>query len=149
MAVVFLDTSALVRRYDPTEPGAAQVRALCLPGQGHTLMVSRFASIEVASAFSRKVREGGLRPDERVEIWHLFAAHWRDHYQVVALLDEVYVQAENLVTQHPLRAIDALQLASALLIVRRLPRQGLQFWTADRQQAAAARGEGLSTQLVS
>jgi hypothetical protein len=41
MAAIFLDTSALVRRYDRSEPGAGRVRAICAPAQGHTLLLAR------------------------------------------------------------------------------------------------------------
>jgi Lipase maturation factor len=60
MAAIFLDTSALLRRYDRSEPGASRVRAICAPARGHTLLLARVASVEVASALTRKSRAGAL-----------------------------------------------------------------------------------------
>ena len=53
-----------------------------------------------------------------------------------------------LVTGHPLRAADAIQIASALLVAMRMPAAQLHFWTADRRQAAAAQAEGLDVELL-
>ena len=83
MAVIFLDTSALVRRYDRMEPGSSRVRAICAPAQENTLLLARIASVEVASAFARKVRDRTIRAADRTRLWRLFRAHWRDQYRVV------------------------------------------------------------------
>ena len=67
-------------------------------------------------------------------------------YRLVDADDDAYLQAQQLVLRHPLRSLDALQLASALAGVTR--GLDLQFWTADRQQATAAEAEGLDVELV-
>ncbi len=148
MAALFLDTSALVRRYDRAEPGAARVRAACAQARGNTLVLARLATVEMASALARKTRDGTLNLTERTRLWRLFLAHRRDQYQVVALTDEVYARAEQLLFRHPLRAFDATHLSCALVIAARLPLLGLEFWTADRRQAQAAGVEGLAVELV-
>jgi predicted nucleic acid-binding protein len=77
MATFFLDTSALVRRYDSTEPGSQRIRALCTPSAGNTLVVARLASVQVASALGRKTRDGTLNLSARQRLWQLFQGHWR------------------------------------------------------------------------
>jgi len=149
MAAIFLDTSALVRRYDRSEPGASRVREICVPVQGHTLLLARVASVEVASALARKSRDRTMRLRERTRLWRLFRAHWRDQYQVVAMTDDAYAHAERLLFRGPLRALDAIHVGCALVVAARLPQIGVEFWTADKQQAQAARTEGLTVELVS
>ncbi len=51
MAAIFIDTSALARRYDQSEPGASRIRAICAPAQRHTLLVARIASVEADQQF--------------------------------------------------------------------------------------------------
>jgi uncharacterized protein len=149
MAAIFLDTSALVRRYDRSEPGASRVRAICAPGRGHTLLLARVASVEVASALARKVRDGTMPASERDRFWHLFRAHWRDQYQMVAVTEDAYSHAERVLFRSPLRALDAIHVGCALVVAAQLPQIGLEFWTADKQQAQAARNETLTVELVS
>lgn len=50
MTAIFLDASALVRRYDRSEPGAGPVRAACAPARQNDLLAARVVSGEVASA---------------------------------------------------------------------------------------------------
>jgi uncharacterized protein len=149
MAAIFLDTSALVRRYDRSEPRASRVREICAPARGHTLLLARVASVEVASAFARKARDGTLRVADRNRLWRLFRVHWRDQYQVVAMTDDAYAHAERLLFRGPLRALDAIHIGCALVVAARLQQIGVEFWTADKQQAQAARTAGLTVELVS
>ena len=148
MAAIFLDTSALVRRYDRSEPGSSRVRSICSPGRGNTLRLARIASVEVASALARKLREGAINSAEQSRLWRLFRTHWRDQYQVAAMTDAAYAQAERLLFHHELRAFDAIHIGCALVVAARLPQIGLEFWTADRQQARAATADGLTVQVV-
>jgi predicted nucleic acid-binding protein len=148
MAIVFLDTSALVRRYYPSEPGANRVRSLCAPSRGHSILLARLAAIEFAAALSRRVREGSLPVRERSRHWKAFQIHLRDQYRVMQATEEVFTATQRLVFAYPLRTLDALQLASALVAATRIRRGRVAFWTADEQQASAAGREGLAVELV-
>jgi len=148
MAAIFFDASALVRRYDRTEPGASFVHAACAPSRGHTLMVARIVTVEVTSAFGRKAREGHVNPGQRDRLWRAFNGHLQYQYRVIDVTDEIYSVAERLVFAHPLRASDAVHLGCALASAREVPESTLQFWTAERRQADAAAAEGLTVQLV-
>lgn len=148
MAIAFLDTSALVRRYVRAEPGADRVRRLCAPAEGNTILVARLTSVEVASALARKLREREIRRSQRDSLWRLFEAHWRDQYHPVAATDDVYAVAEGLLFDYALRAYDALQLASALAAREHLPDTPVEFWTADGQQASAARAQTLTVKQL-
>ena len=148
MAVLFFDTSALVKRYDLQESGAERVRALCRQASGHTLVISRITSVEVASALNRKLREGRLTAARRDGLWRLFRVHCRDQYRVVAVDDDILRAAERLLFAHPIRAYDAVQLASALRVATLLEDlvSDVGFCTGDRTQAAAAQRERLAVE---
>ncbi|HEV2122844.1 MAG TPA: type II toxin-antitoxin system VapC family toxin [Chloroflexota bacterium] len=149
MVAAFLDTSCCVRRYVRSEPGAARVRSVCrLPGQ-NAILLAGVTLIEVASALARKTREGAIQTTERDHLWRLFERHWRTQYQIIKMNSTVYTKAQQLMFRHPLRAYDALQLASALTAQAALQHTALQFWTADRRQASAAEAEGLTVEFLS
>lgn len=148
MPAVFFDASALVRRYDRSEPGADRVRRLCRPANQQTLLISRLTRAEIASALGRKHREGRLSREAMARLWRVFRRHRRDEYHSLALDEETWQLAESLLFPHALRASDAVQLASALCAERFLRSIGLTFCTADRAQAQAARAEGLSVDLI-
>jgi predicted nucleic acid-binding protein len=148
--VLFLDSSALVRRYDTTEPGSERVTELCTPISENALLIAVLASVEIASALNRKVREGRLAPVERDLLWEQFRVHLRDEYEPVVLEAEILQEAERLTFQYPLRAYDAIQLASAHNAFTTLAGRAdsLTFCTSDRAQARAAAAEGLQVELI-
>jgi predicted nucleic acid-binding protein len=150
MAIVFFDTSALARRYTRVEPGAARVRSLCSLRQRHTLLMAYIGRTEMASALNRKWRRGEINVTERNRAWRLFGRHERGRYHLIALDEGVYRAAERLLFSHSLRALDALQLASALRAAAmfRAASDGFRFCTADARQADAARAEGLTVEFI-
>jgi hypothetical protein len=104
MVVAFLDTSALVRRYDRLEPGAARVQALCLPSRRNTLLVARITAVELAAALARRERDESVSSREAGRLWQLFLGHWRSQYRVLFATETVYAEAERLLFRYPLRA---------------------------------------------
>ena len=148
MTTIYLDSSALMRRYDPREAGADSVRAICQPRNGHDLVLVRITTVEIASAIGRKYREGQLDARARSQIWRAFISHIRDQYQVVDLNDIIYARAEEIVCTHAVRAADAVHLACALQTAASVTTPDFQFWTADRRQARAVSAEGLAVRLV-
>jgi uncharacterized protein len=148
VAILFLDTSALVRRYDISEPGASTVEVVCAPSSGNVILLAQLTSVEMASAFSRKTRDGSLSAQTVEHLWALFKIDWQRQYQIVTLTDAIYALAERLIFGHPLRSFDAVQVASARIAAESLPQPDLEFWTADRRQAQVGAAEGLSVQLV-
>ena len=149
MAAIFLDSSALLRRYEATEPDSHRVRAICEPAAKHTLFVSQITSVEMASALQRRGRERSLPLSEVRRIWRIYVGDRRAQYRVVLFTDAIVTRAEELVFAYPLAASDALQLACALAASERLgARARLHFWTGDAQQARAARREGLAVEQL-
>lgn len=122
------------------EPGAQRVRGLLTGGIAAT---SRLSEVEVASALSRRCREGAFRPAERDRA---LAALHRDFATlfVVELGPEVVVRAVALLARLALRAADGIQLASCLELREQLGAPCL-FVCGDARLIAAARQEGLAT----
>jgi len=99
---------------------------------------------------ARRVRSGELTTDHARSGMSTFFAHARRGYHVTAVDGSVQGEAERIIFAHPLRAADALHVAGALAVDRNLRPDGesIEFVTADRRQAEAARAEGLDVRLV-
>jgi predicted nucleic acid-binding protein len=137
----YFDASALVKRY-VAEPGSERVRSLLIDG---IVATSRFSEVEVASALTRRCREGSFSADERDRA---LGALRRDISTlfVVELSSEVVARGVALLTRTSLRAADAVQLASCIELRNRL-QVACFFVCADALLSAAARKEGLLTAL--
>ena len=135
--IVFADSSALVKRY-ADEPGADEVRAMPF------LVVSALARVEVPAALWRKVRMGQLSAPDAAVLSSAFRFDCDDPsvMVVVAPTAGVLEHAARLVAVHPLRAYDAVQLASALA-VRAADSEVAGFACFDAGLRAAAAAEGL------
>lgn len=96
--------------------------------------------VECVSALTRREREGTLTAEmmnSALEALDELAAGW----SIVAPLDLIAQTARRLLRVHPLRAADALQLASALSACASRP-QTVPFVCLDEQLRAAAQREG-------
>jgi predicted nucleic acid-binding protein len=147
VSIYFLDSSALVKRY-VTETGSSWIRALTDPDAHNPLIIARITWVEVLSALARRQREGSLASDGVVQAIHTFRYDLNTQYQVSELDPAVAEAAGELVIRHPLRAYDAVQLASALRVQSDLSRTespALTFLTADDRLIAIAQTEGLLT----
>ena len=98
--------------------------------------------IECLSAFARVRREGGLSHSDEDEIRHMISL-LQNTWTEIEPTEKVRETAERLLLAHPLRAADALQLASALVWAGRNPK-GQHFVCLDNRLRAAARSEGFS-----
>jgi predicted nucleic acid-binding protein len=145
VAVYYLDTSALVKRY-AVETGTAWVVFLTSPTAGHEIATVRVSGPELIAAVARKVRSGQLAPADAERARAAFRADWQAQYLIVEVTAAVAERAMDLAWRHGLRGYDALHLAAALELqdVRRsLGLPALTFVSADRDQLQAASAEGL------
>jgi uncharacterized protein len=141
---VFADSSALVKLYVP-EAGHEAVREIVEP-----IVISALARVEVPAAFWRKHRLGEISAADASLLCAEFAADAAGadlpapRFVVVGTGDEVLREAIDAVARHPLRAYDAVQLASALVVRRVLDGlDGFVAFDADLRSAAAAEGLAL------
>jgi hypothetical protein len=139
----FLDASALVKRY-VQEPGTDDIRRLSR--RRSRLAASALSFVEIPSALSRRARAGDLPLDAAREHSARVA---RDLGEMHVILPRTPVLdiASDLVWRHPLRAYDALQLASAVWLARET-QLALTFVCADRKLADAATAQGLRAMHV-
>ena len=147
MSVYFLDSSALVKRY-VTETGSAWVRSLAVPEARNSLIIARITWVEVLSALAHRQREGSLTPNDVAWAIQTFRYDLDMQYQVVELDPALAQAAGTLVTRHPLRAYDAVQLASALRVqsgLGQVQAPTFTFLAADDQLIVIAQANGLLT----
>jgi predicted nucleic acid-binding protein len=145
MADFYADTSVLVKRHI-REIGSDWVVELTELTSQVGISTSHLARIEVVSALNRRVRERQLTTDAYITAINDFETMCRDRYTIVRFDDSVIIRARTLLESHPLRAYDALHLASALLANAALLTAGfpaLIFLAADVRLLDATRAEGL------
>jgi uncharacterized protein len=140
---VYADSSALVKLY-VAEDRHEVVREIIEP-----IVISVLAEVEVPAAIWRKHRLGEIGAADAGLLCAEFAADVAGvdlpapRFAVVGAGDEVVIGATEAVARHPLRAYDAVQLASALVVRRAL--DGLDGFVAfDVALRSAAAVEGLA-----
>lgn len=130
----FFDTSALVKHY-VKEAGTAVVRKAVRAGRP---AVARVTHAELGSTFARLSREGLIDAAVRDALLDRIDEDF-GVFEVVEWRPVVALGVRALVCRHPLRALDAIQLASSLALGPRRVR----FWCADERLASAAAVEGI------
>jgi predicted nucleic acid-binding protein len=148
LTAYFMDSSALVKRY-VSETGTDWIHELAAPQSQNRLIIARIAWVEVCSALARRQREGALSPEHVALTVDNLHYDLDTQYQIVELDRAVMELAGQLVARHPLRAYDAVQLASALCILPAFAHAqstSLVFVAADDYLLAAAQAEGLRTE---
>src|SRR5438876_6966579 len=109
MAVRYLDTSALVKRY-VAEPGSTWMRRLTRPSTGHELLTVRLTGPEMISALMRKVSTGQASLAEVMRAITRFRRDWHDRLQVLGIPESLAELSMDLAQQHRLRGCDAVHL---------------------------------------
>ncbi|HLC25595.1 MAG TPA: type II toxin-antitoxin system VapC family toxin [bacterium] len=140
--ILYLDTSFLVKLY-VQEPGSNTVRGAVQSASA--VATCRIAYAEARSAFARKRREGGFTSAEYEQVRDDFERDW-DKYLIIEVSEEIVRLAGELVDKHPLRGFDAIHLAAALTLKKKM-RTPLIFGCADTVLERAARVERLKTSL--
>lgn len=146
MSHYFLDSSALIKRY-LSEPGTNWILALTAPAAGNTILMAEIGSVEVVSGAARQQRLGRHNLKMVRDVRNLIDYDALHEYEVVRFTPEILARAEDLLLIHPLRAYDAVQLASALVSNTDLQANGLTpltFVAADTRLLAAASAEKLT-----
>ena len=148
MSIAYLDTSALVKQY-VIEPGSNWVKALLVLDLTPTVFTSHLTVVEATCAFARRRREGSLLSQQHAQILRAFEYDIQNRFNILDVGPAVIRTAQQLANQHPLRAYDAVQLATAWLANENLVRseqRPLTFVCADNHLLAIAQAEGLLTE---
>lgn len=144
--IYFLDTSALAKRY-LTEKGSDTMRRL-LSHKDDAFYQGFLTPLEIASALYRRVRAQEISRADLSVLLRAYVAHSHQDYILIPYSDALVDRASALVAHHVLRALDAIQLATALelkdsLLAEALP---LTFLSADDKLLDAVRRELLQAE---
>jgi predicted nucleic acid-binding protein len=147
MGSLYLDSSAVVKHYI-REKGSAWVREL-IDAQENEVTISQLTVVEVAAAVEKRRRMKEISQYHCVRTLVRLAIDYRQRYTIVRVSDPIVELAVDLTSRHPLRAYDAVQLATALrlnqiMLENRLP--SLTFVSADGLLCDAAKAEGMSAE---
>jgi predicted nucleic acid-binding protein len=154
MPSLYLDASALVKYYI-AERGSAWVRrqlfSMWRPGDvlQQIAATTLLSNVEVVCALRRAHRSGRIGAAGLGSAEHRFLVDMRERYQILDADLDTVLRAVKLAERHPLRAYDAMHLATALMAAETLVRQGLPpctFVSSYDRLLAAARAEGLRTE---
>ncbi len=143
----YLDTSALVKRY-VTEPGSTWTQHL-LENRDLLLSTSEIALVEVSTALSIQVRTGRLSHRLGRLAYAVFQEHVVNNEYNMIPADRVIIdKAAALGRKHPLKAYDAIHVATALHLrdLLKIRDRSLVFVCADSQALRAATAESLLTE---
>ena len=139
----YFDASALVKRY-VEEAGRREVLRLL---RRYDAVTSAILPVELRSALRRRVAEGSLDEARVQEILQRLATD-RAFWALVEVRSDVLAAAETFVATHPLRALDAIHVASAQLFAGRMRASELLFVSADARQTTAAAAVGMATRHI-
>ncbi|MBC8447588.1 MAG: type II toxin-antitoxin system VapC family toxin [Chloroflexi bacterium] len=150
MAPYYFDSSGIVKYYI-LEKGSSWVSQLVsaqtTAGEwANEIVIARIGIVEVGAAIAKRQRMGEISQRLQEKTLAQFSKELRQRYTVVPATDKTIELALTLTQRQPLRAYDAVQLATALVLNRtflahRLPT--LTFVSADDTLCAAAQAEGL------
>lgn len=144
MTVAYYDTSALLKYY-VSETGSDWVTQQLT--QRTVVLTSSLTLVETSCAFARRLREGVLASDECAKLEAAVDYDAEYHYHILEVTRATLQAARKLAKRHPLRAYDAVHLATALLASQSLEAAGkppVLFVCADDQLLAAAEAEGMA-----
>ena len=145
MAVYFVETSALAKRYI-AETGSAWLRTLLDPSTGCSIYIVRVTAVEIIAALTRRKRGRTLAPTDATAARQAFRHDLTTTYQIIEVTPALANRAMLLAEQYGLRGYDAIQLAAGLEVHVRYLAAGLPavtFISADTELNAAAMAEGL------
>jgi predicted nucleic acid-binding protein len=145
MAIYFIDSSALVKRYI-SEIGSAWVVDLFNPTLNNEVFIAAITGVEIIAAITRRSRGGSISIADATLIRNQFKTDLQQDYQIVEITENIINSGMVLSETYGLRGYDAIQLAAgravnSLCIANGLP--PLIFVSADNELNAAAIGEGL------
>lgn len=141
----FFDSSALVKRYI-SEIGTSWILSITNSTASNHFAVVDISWAEVLSAIGRRQREGNLSEERVGFILRDVRRDFDNLFQMIEIDNNLIQRAGELVLQYPLRAYDAVQLASALQVrslLASLPDIQLIFVSADDRLLNIAQTESL------
>ncbi|HAA33433.1 MAG TPA: nucleic acid-binding protein [Cyanobacteria bacterium UBA8553] len=145
MAIYFIDSSALVKRYI-SETGSAWVVGLFDPALNNEVFVAAITGVEIIAAITRRSRSGSISVVDITATCSQLKSDLRKDYQIVEITESIINSGMALAEAYGLRGYDAIQLAvgravNTVCIASGLP--AMTFVSADNELNAAVVREGL------
>jgi uncharacterized protein len=145
MAIYFIDTSALVKRYID-EVGSKWILEVLNPALENEIFVAAITSVEIIAAITRRSRGSSLDSADALEACNQFKIDLQTEYQVIEITENIIHSGIMFAESHGLRGYDAVQLAAghavnSLCISNNLA--PIIFVSADNELNKAAANEGL------
>ena len=138
--ILYLDTSALVKRYFK-EPFSEAV--ITRWQEAEEIVTSSVAYAEALAAFYRKKRATGFDDVLMENIVADLQADWSGFIRI-QVTDELNQYVDKAIKAYPLRGFDAIHLASAMIMHEKFPVEFL-FVCFDQKLTQAAQTEGFQT----
>lgn len=145
--IYYADSSALLKRH-VVKIGSNWIKNEFSAASGNSIYASKLSIAEVLSALNRRKRESSVSPADYARFSKDFLAVSKFQYETIDLSDAVLLEAQRLLENYPLRAGDAIQLASALIAnaqIQSAKLPALIFLASDIRLLSAAKDEGLQT----
>jgi predicted nucleic acid-binding protein len=145
--IFYADSSVLVKRH-VQEMGSVWFQNLVLPTSNNSIITAKLSIVEVFSAFNRRKREATISQIDYNDFAKDFSTISNNEYHLLDLTDSIIAESQRLLETHPLRAGDAVQLATAIYARNMLQNSGLPapiFLASDNKLLDAAIAEGFTT----
>ncbi|MBA4123151.1 MAG: type II toxin-antitoxin system VapC family toxin [Acidobacteria bacterium] len=145
--IFYADSSVLVKRH-AAETGSTWFQNLLLPASNNSIITAKLSIVEVFSAFNRRKREAKISQIDYNDFAKDFSTISNNEYLILELSDLIIVESNRLLETHPLRAGDAIQLATAIYARNMLRNSRLPFpifLASDNKLLDAAVAEGFTT----
>ena len=137
--ILYLDTSALIKIY-VAEEGTNTVQDAV--SRASAVAASRVAYVEARSALARACRESRIEERDLRQTVAELDEDWK-RFLVLEVTGDLAQRAGDLAEEYALRAYDALQLASALILKCRV-NSSVFFLAFDQDLMQAAQSAGLA-----
>jgi len=136
--ILYADTSALIRLYVAEEGTDSVQDAISLAS---VVAASRVAYVEARAALARAWRESRIGKEDLRHAVRGLNEDW-ERFLVLEVTSDLARRAGDLAEEHALRAYDALQLASALILKGAVGAE-VSFLSFDEDLSYAAKSAGL------
>lgn len=145
MAIYFLDSSALVKRYI-SENGSVWVSGLFAPLLDNEFFVAAITGVEIVAAVTRRARSGSISAADAASVCNQLRSDLQTDYQIIEITEGVINSGMKLAEAQGLRGYDAVQLAAGCAINELCVNSGLSpivLVSADDELNSAATNSGL------
>lgn len=145
--IFYAESSVLVKRH-VQEIGSVWFQSLVLPASNNSVITAKLSIVEVFSAFNRRKREAAISQIDYNDFAKDFSTISNNEYHLLDLNDSIIAESQRLLETYPLRAGDAVQLATAIHARNMLQNSGLPapiFLASDNKLLDAAQAERFTT----